>query len=77
MSSDLSNEANMNLSTYKIHVIGVFFFFFASHLCLEAEDRHSDADDYGDTQRQENRLGVIVTGRIQSACDKKITRAKE
>lgn len=50
-----------------------FFFFFASHLCLEAEDRHSDADDYGDTQRQENRLGVIVTGRIQSACDKKIT----
>lgn len=56
----------------------VFFFFFcASHLCLEAEDRHSDADDYGDTQRQENRLGVIVTGRIQSACDKKITRAKE
>lgn len=72
MSSDLSNEAKMNLSTYKIHVI-VFLFFFVSHLCLEAEDRHSDADDYGDTQRQENRLGVIVTGRIQSACDKKIT----
>lgn len=35
---------------------------FLSHLRLEAEDGHGDADDYGDPQRQEHRLGVVVTG---------------
>lgn len=42
-----------------------------SHLRLEAEDGHGDEDDRGDPQRQEHRLGVIVTGVLKDPKDKR------